>query len=636
MAKSQQTKHKHPPTRRMIAVRDTTIDLGGGKVFTVKKGNIIKVSKPYEGQAGRSVLVEPHGSIDGGKTGPSLFVANPSDLAGVFKPMANDSGETAKAYREQRGSSHAKLSGNRAGRRSFDSKDSQQQQTQKEETEMQDDNLAPETSSDDAANTVDNSDSSTNGTQYLVENAGYDYDEFLEFLNGLAGLESEEEYENVVESLDDDLRHLTLTVIEQLLAEASGNKPGRTNKAPYNPAREGSKTLSGTMRYVARHSQPGTKADAEAEKFVRDTVDRNPEKVKAHNDAILGKDAPKTADDETIAKSMAKYGNKIDFTTGRAIRKSSTHTDGDSKRRAELQTRLGLAARADRPATSPKWAGDVAHRGQLGTHVSKETGEKIATSSTPYPHQGKSTVHGDLNRNAVTKGNPEALRRAAAALMRSGQKNAAAATMASADSLRDKAKAERDKRNQEKTKKEETEMQDAEAQIVNESLAGLARDQNAIDFADIVQRRLDQLAHNAIENLKASAGENFTGSDYQEESAQIEDENQDTSDETEDQEVEETEDAVSESTGTAAHGAVQKAIGDHREKEKTHGAKWAKEREESAKRLSDHRSEVIQKSQSRLDELQNKLKTTADKEERGRIQDRISKIKKYLISRRGG
>lgn len=102
------TTTKHPTKKKFIATKTTAIGLGGGKKMEVEKGDILRTSDEYEGQAGRSVLVAPQGNH-------SKFVLSPDTLKGVFKPIRPGSEQLNTQMRDNRGTHSEVQTGGRRG-----------------------------------------------------------------------------------------------------------------------------------------------------------------------------------------------------------------------------------------------------------------------------------------------------------------------------------------------------------------------------------------------------------------------------------------------------------------------------------------------------------------------------------------
>lgn len=132
-----QTTAKHPTTNQYVANRKGKIALGGGKSVEVSPGDVWNVSDPYDGQAGKSVLVMPMGN-------KSRFVISPETLNRYFRKEKQGSESLNNDRRDERGTNRQFTTG---GRRTPDeinnanskgknmSKDSEKSKQQNEENE---------------------------------------------------------------------------------------------------------------------------------------------------------------------------------------------------------------------------------------------------------------------------------------------------------------------------------------------------------------------------------------------------------------------------------------------------------------------------------------------------------------------
>jgi hypothetical protein len=120
------TTTKHPTKNAFIAVKTGTIDLGGGHKMEVQKGDILHASDPYDGQAGRTILVAPQGNH-------SKFALSPETLSGFFKRVRPGTETFNRNVRDDRGTNPQVQTGGRRTPEEISGGDSEKSKNKKEQ-----------------------------------------------------------------------------------------------------------------------------------------------------------------------------------------------------------------------------------------------------------------------------------------------------------------------------------------------------------------------------------------------------------------------------------------------------------------------------------------------------------------------
>jgi hypothetical protein len=460
---SEQTKDKHPLTRKYIAkvagAKKIPLD-NEGNFLSVEPDSIISVSAPYEGQTGgRVVLVQPHGSDEGkGMQGSSTFTMLVSDLNKYYKPYDANSSEGFRAARSARREKKYTEIGGPPGRRGAElfaaSKNSPE--SKMEDTEYNLDNL-------------------------IVELLEYSNDELIEFAESLTDDQFDALCEEMRDNEDPAVRKTRRSLMTARAAMARGARDefrpmrGQESEAKKAEMRTRGILATGEVGQGIGKDNPGGQTPFEELLTRRNAGQRvrTRQGIDQFYGATLGrKRAGEVLGDDSLAlqrgpidpNDAAKLNRAVNkVMTDRTIARGYTSRGEQHMPVQSTGAPVSLGPKSDEEAAKAKDITQAAERGE-----SVEKSKKPKAAKPRKPGAGTPKVR-------LPKGTTKKLRKI------------------------------------------------GESVNENYNYTNNVIDANILNFADTIRERLDMLAHQAIEDQKAMLGASFESQDADQHNQQIDD-----------------------------------------------------------------------------------------------------------------